>query len=127
MRLALRSGVYAAAGGAAGAVLRYLLIAALPRPSQALIANVVTAAVAFAVVGIVLCAWATRAVHALMLGFCGAATSLSAYSVAAAMQTPWYAAGVAVLTPIAALTGLAAGILLRWLIGAVRPCRDAAV
>jgi fluoride ion exporter CrcB/FEX len=70
MRWALRTGVYAAAGGAAGAVLRYFLIAALPRPSQVLIANVVTAAVAFGVVGIVLCAWPRGPVHALMLGFC---------------------------------------------------------
>jgi fluoride ion exporter CrcB/FEX len=126
-RVLVRNGVCTAAGGAAGAVLRYLLIAALPRPSQALIANVITTAVAFAVVGIVLCAWAMRAVHALMLGFCGAATSVSAYSVAAAMQTPWYAAGVAALIPFAALAGLAVGILLCWLIGAVRPRRDAAV
>jgi fluoride ion exporter CrcB/FEX len=123
----VRNGVYTAGGGAAGAVLRYLLIAALPSPSQALIANVITAAGAFAVVGIVLCAWATHAVRALMLGFCGAATSLSAYSVGAAMQTPWYAAGAAILTPIAALAGLAAGILVCWLIGAVRPRREAAV
>src|SRR6478609_1836488 len=99
MRSAVRSGIYAAAGGAAGAVLRYLTIAIWPRPTQVLIANVVVAAVAFTVVGIVLCGSATHAVQALMLGFCGAATSLSAYSLAAAMQTPWYAAGVIVLTP----------------------------
>jgi fluoride ion exporter CrcB/FEX len=127
MRSAVRTGIYAAAGGAAGAVLRYFTLAVWPQPSQVLIANVVVAAVAFAVVGIVLCASATHGVQALVLGFCGAATSLSAYSLAAALQTPWYAAGVIILTPVGALTGLAGGLLVGRTVGAVRAHGKAAI
>jgi fluoride exporter len=100
------------AGGAVGAVLRYVMSTTWPSPHQVLLATVLTAATAFLIVGFLLGASDSRVARALVATTCGAAASLSAYSIIGVGQTPWLAAAFLLLTPAAALAALVVGLLL---------------
>jgi CrcB protein len=99
-------------GGAIGAVLRYLMSKTWPSPHQVLVCTVLTATAAFLVVGFLLGVSDSRVARALAVTMCGAAASLSAYSIIGIGQTPRLAAAFLVLTPAAALTALVAGMFL---------------
>jgi CrcB protein len=93
---------------------------AWPHPAQVLLSTLITAAVAFAIVGVVIGIGPARRARAFVAGLCGAAASLSAYSIIGVGQTPFLAAAFLILTPICAFAGLLAGILLFGAISAVR-------
>lgn len=100
------------AGGAVGGVLRYLMSMAWPSPHQVLLATVLTAAAALLIVGFLLGVTNSRVARAFVVTMCGAAASLSAYSIIGIGQTPWLAAAFLLLTPTAALAALAVGLFL---------------
>jgi fluoride ion exporter CrcB/FEX len=99
-------------GGAIGAMIRYAMSQTWPSPRQVLLCTVLTAAAGFLIVGLLLGVTNSRIVRALTVTLCGAAASLSAYSIIGVGQTPWLAAAFLVLTPAAALIALVAGMLL---------------
>lgn len=100
----------AAAGGAVGALIRYSTSTFLPEPRQVLVSTLVTAFVAMAFAGAALAVRLPRPVLVLLLAVCGTAASLSAVAIITVGQTPWLALSFFLLTPIAALAGLFAGL-----------------
>lgn len=99
-------------GGAVGAVLRYGLAELWPHPRHMLVSTVTITACAFLVAGFLLTAGPLTTMRAALLGLCASAASLSAWAVLTVSQTPLLSAAFLTMTPMAALVGLAAGLLL---------------
>ncbi|CAN3127786.1 Chromosome condensation protein CrcB [Mycobacterium sp. smrl_JER01] len=99
-----------ALGGAGGALIRFALSEAWPRPHQLLVCTLVTVGLAFLVATVVLASGRTSALRAVVLGGCASAASLSVYAVLTVSQPPLLSIAFLTLTPLAAIAGLLAGL-----------------
>jgi fluoride ion exporter CrcB/FEX len=97
------------AGGAVGAVVRYVTFQSWPAPAHLLITTLISALSGFAVLGFVLASRAGQAVRAFVAGCSGAITSVSVFVAIGIIQPPWIAIAFLILTPAAIVAGLIVG------------------
>ncbi|MDA2895452.1 chromosome condensation protein CrcB [Mycolicibacterium sp. BiH015] len=100
------------AGGAVGAVLRYALSTTWPLPHQVLISTVATVGFAFLIATFVLASGATSTLHAVVLGLCGSAASLSAWAVLTIDAPMRLSLAFLVVTPAMAVVGVLCGLVM---------------